>query len=219
MKDPYSATIRVSNTGKTEIKEEDFDTSIRFSSEGARVIAADVVETAKSFPEPHLELMSETSVAVDPALMNPDDWFEIHLLLDGEPVKFDAEARISGASISERASGARRTLLGRLVSDEAVRFFLLGTVIVTATGAFVLFVLTRNMTSVPDLVRLKPEQALFQLQQEGLHLDEQLCIESPSMIGRVVDQHPGPGETIEIGDRVAIVVAKHRCIPRTQSKS
>jgi eukaryotic-like serine/threonine-protein kinase len=61
--------------------------------------------------------------------------------------------------------------------------------------------------AVPNVVGLKEEQATALIEQQGLEADVQRAANADVEKGRVFDQNPNPGNRIQKGDRVTILVS------------
>lgn len=132
---PRTMVIRVLNSGRTEVRPEDYASPITLEVLDAPLMSLDVqggpddpgpVEPTLSFVGPGLE---HAEVALPAMLLNPGDYLDVMLLLDSdEPVAYEVRGRIAGARLLPGEPGARRRAALLVVGDSVISAVLGGRV-------------------------------------------------------------------------------------------
>ncbi|WP_448245802.1 hypothetical protein [Thalassotalea agariperforans] len=96
LKEVFITTIMIANTGKTPIRSNDFESSIKFEIELEKGIMTSKV--SKSFPKelPVNIKTEEGAIIIEPLLLNPNDRFYIELLTETKIAIKKASVRIVG---------------------------------------------------------------------------------------------------------------------------
>ena len=94
--DPYLTVIKITNTGETPIRSEDFESPIKISlGNDINILSKNIVEKS-----PDSLLIKATiinkSLLIDPTLLNPSDSFTIKLITSNNEPDIYVSARISG---------------------------------------------------------------------------------------------------------------------------
>ena len=94
--DPYLTVIKITNTGETPIRSEDFESPIKISlGNDINILSKNIVEKS---PDSLLikATISNKSLLIDPTLLNPSDSFTIKLITSNNEPDIYVSARISG---------------------------------------------------------------------------------------------------------------------------
>ena len=94
--DPYLTVIKITNTGETPIRSEDFESPIKISlGNDINILSKNIVEKS---PDSLLikATISNKSLLIDPTLLNPSDSFTIKLITSNNKPDIYVSARISG---------------------------------------------------------------------------------------------------------------------------
>ncbi|MEA2587417.1 MAG: hypothetical protein QOH66_344 [Actinomycetota bacterium] len=216
LENPYLALIRFSNTGKIEIRPDDFEDRLTIHFQyGARVVAAGVVRTGPEQFVVQAKEADENKVLIDPFMLNHGDWFDLKLLADGS-ADFSPEVKVEGRVAGTHIRNVKEKYRGgaAMATVAAVRrffprplFYLLVGVAMLATLALLSSFLNSTQNVAPNLTHQTIAKAVDILRAKGLHLGQQTLIPSNELPGTVIDQHPGSGDYIEPGGQVSVVVA------------
>jgi hypothetical protein len=213
--DPYLVVVRVANGGKVEIRPDDWEELLSFST-GSEIVDSGVVGTSSKDLRVDINLMETNCVTVDRMLLNPGEWFDIQMFVDGPGGVTEVSARIAGAKL-EPSKKRSRLLRDRIPNLRALPRSPSAIVIlpIVAIVGLTVFVIIGNhyfgvpMTSVPQLTGLPVSKVVEHLHHAKLHLGEETFVPSPGPAGIVVDQHPGAGSRVETGGQVSIVITQH----------
>lgn len=208
---PHVVTVRIANTGKVEIRSEDFAGPLEINlPETTRVITAGVIGSAERV-NPEVAQQREDQVVLFPLLINPGEWFDLQLLTDGSGAgKTMVEGRIAGARLTDLKDRSRRRAMLKAVgrfAEYRVLSGLVASLAVGLTAATLPLALAREV-DVPDLTGRPVAEAVDLLRLNQLHLGDLTTIPSPRPAGTVLDQHPSPGEGVTRGSQVSVVVAE-----------
>ena len=94
---PWLVSTRIQNTGNQAIESRDIESPLRLTFQTSMVVSA---VPRESFPDgiETLVEIEDSTVTFRHQLLNPGEWFSVDLLLDGEPARSRATARITGVS-------------------------------------------------------------------------------------------------------------------------
>jgi hypothetical protein len=97
VRNPRLVVVRFINTGKSEIRRDDFEGALQLSiAEDSKVVSAEVSDYQPKSLSPMVKLSSTHEVEIDPLLLNAGDWVELRLLIDGEKPNPQVNGRIAG---------------------------------------------------------------------------------------------------------------------------
>jgi len=218
LSDPRLLVFRIANSGKIEIRPDDFDQPLHLSvGLDAKVVTAGVVGSQPADLSVKLDKISRSIVALDPVLLNSGDWVDIQLLIDGLALEPTVNGRIAGATIRHRTREAPR--LGRGPTDlipwprgASSGWSIIAVVTVVALVLTTLFTVIfpdqPRQAVVPDLVGKPVSEAPTTLRQAHLHLGGLTLISgSKRPKGTVLDQYPGAGRKVTEDSSVSAVVS------------
>lgn len=107
---PYITQVRLGNTGKIELKADDFDGPVRISFNNSVILqvrnsgrSSEAINPALSKPA------SSKSISFTPTLLNQGEWIEYQLIMDGELETPEIYARVAGHGSASVDSLAQRT--------------------------------------------------------------------------------------------------------------
>jgi serine/threonine-protein kinase len=149
--------------------------------------------------EPGVQTLRE--VVAPKTLMNPGDWIEFELLVEGYGEDLEVHGRVAGAKLKQPAapSPAGRALQRMLTATN------IGVMIVTIC-ALVWWLSAGRWTTVPNVVGLTNEAAIDSIQERNLDVLVQQA-DSSRPAGEVVSQSPAPGKDQIRGTDVIIQVS------------
>lgn len=214
LRHPRVVTVRIANTGKVEAKADDFEKLFRVRSQGRdEIAAAAIVFKAKDEDEPRQlepEEFSAATVAAPKTLLNPGDWLEYRLLLDGDTGPVRVTAHVAGFSFKPGQAFRRR-----------LRFmeFEYGTIVAVIVGlvsVFVFFVVAliqfqvvggNGNVQIPNTVNKALQPAISQLDQADLVVGTVNRVRNPAPSGTVIAQSPVAGKRAPKNTVVTLVVS------------
>jgi hypothetical protein len=212
LSDPYLVVVRIANTGKMEIRPEDWEEPLSLTV-GSEIVDSGIVGTSSRDLKVEVTHVDSRQIRCSKILLNPGEWFDIQMLVDGPGNMSEASARIAGARLEpgkspkppqRRSYKYRRKWWNRYVIVGAVVVFSL------AFEVVVLMNLGNSPTTrVPELVGGSAIQVVPDLHRAKLHLGNERFISSPGPSGTIVDQYPSAGSQVDLGSEVSIVIAKH----------
>jgi hypothetical protein len=94
---PQLVKLRILNTGRREIEGDEYTEPVSVAVQG-EIIEATVTDTspANVYPLGTVKLASKREVQLSPKLLNPEDWIDLQLLVDGEKAHPRVKARFAG---------------------------------------------------------------------------------------------------------------------------
>jgi hypothetical protein len=98
LKDPYLMVVRVANGGKVEIRPEDWVEPFSLQTY-PEIIDSGVVGTSSKDLNVAVEELKTHQVVFSKLLLNPGEWFDIQVLVDGPGGITGVSARIAGATL------------------------------------------------------------------------------------------------------------------------
>lgn len=114
---PYITHVRLGNTGKVELKADDFDKPVSISFDKSILLQVLVSGRSSEDIDPDL-VQTSNSISFTPSLLNPREWIEYQLITDGQRETPTVYARVAGngsASIDSLAQRRKRIELNGLV--------------------------------------------------------------------------------------------------------
>jgi hypothetical protein len=100
---PWLVVWRVANGGATAVEASQVEEPLRLWVEPSRILSAAITHTRPAAFSPSIEEIDSHNITLDRRLINPNDMFEVQMLLDGQPDTYDVRARIAGVSEISRA--------------------------------------------------------------------------------------------------------------------
>lgn len=95
--DPRLTVLKLLNSGRVEIRSDDFEQPIRVvASPKASIVFTEVVRTNPNDLHPIITIVNERTLELKPLLLNAKDWVELQLLVDGDPTPLEFSGRIAG---------------------------------------------------------------------------------------------------------------------------
>jgi hypothetical protein len=95
--DPRLTLLKLLNSGRVEIRSDDFEQPIRVvASPKASIVFTEVVGTNPDDLHPIITIVNERTLELKPLLLNAKDWVELQLLVDGDPTPLELSGRIAG---------------------------------------------------------------------------------------------------------------------------
>ena len=188
VKQPRLVTVRVTNTGKTEIRQADYEKELTLQlGPRARAVASSVLlydSNDDSGQTLEVEAATASTVTAPKTLLNTGDRLEFTVLVDGVVTEPDVHARIAGTKLLRSTDRDRRSWLAKLGGSQNVVGGVFG-----AVAILIVFLGTREssdprMVAVPNLVNLPIEAATDIVRQESLYVgridyvssDHQICL-------------------------------------------
>jgi hypothetical protein len=97
VKDPRLVALKLHNSGRMEIRSDDFEQPVRIVvSPEASVVFTEVVGTNPDRLQPIITIADDKTLELKPLLLNAGDWMELQLLVDGDPTPLELVGRIAG---------------------------------------------------------------------------------------------------------------------------
>jgi PASTA domain len=207
LKRPRVVVIRVTNTGKVEVRGQDFDEPLALNAtDGSEIITATIaVYRGDQSQEVEPAKLSSAEVVAPNVVLNESEWLEFRLLVEGyeKPVRLRGHA--AGFALTSNAprglfstSGELRWMVGK---------FVLPLMIMGAALAFSLVVLNSDKVQVPNVVGKPVEQAVVQINDSGLKLGTVNRVRGSAKAGTVVSQSPAAGTAMAEDSTITLVVS------------
>lgn len=106
---PFITHVRLGNTGKIELKADDFDGPIRISFNSSVILQVRLSGRSSTAINPTvLKDASSKSISFTPTLLNAGEWIEYQLITDGALETPHVHARVAGHGSSDTDSLAQR---------------------------------------------------------------------------------------------------------------
>jgi phosphohistidine swiveling domain-containing protein len=218
LKAPRLVVITVANTGRVEVRADDFDSPLRVKlHEGDELIAETLVLHAKGerMVLSRVDALEKDlhSVCAPGLLLNPGDSLEFRLLVEGNSGTAAVDGRVAGTTLV--AAGPRRIRdRFQLLAREGVggRWAMWGfTVLVLMTGLSSIFSFSSifgDSSTVPNIVGQPVDAATSQITEANLRLGDIVLVESDAPSGAVIAVSPGAGEKLTLQRDVDLVVSR-----------
>lgn len=110
---PWLVSARLENTGNQPIETRDIEKAVRLSFDAGKVLGVEIVQKSQDTIVA-TALQDENDVSIAHGLLNPGDWIDFDIIVDGEPDTPSISARISGVTqptLEILSSGDGRPLL------------------------------------------------------------------------------------------------------------
>ncbi|WP_080582927.1 PASTA domain-containing protein [Amycolatopsis mediterranei] len=213
LSDPRILMIEVRNSGKVEIRPEDFSSPIAVQcTKQDQLISARIQASGHEISP---QTLDNRTVTVPGLLLNPREIILIHLLVNGRGDVL-VDAHVAGASLvadkgertSSRYTGSRRWQYLTAIIAVAMT-----TVIVTA---FAIGIFSRNLPPIgeqilrpmPNVVSRDAADAISELNRLGFTVSQLKQVPGPGKPGSVAVEDPSAGTMAVVGQPVTLSVFK-----------
>lgn len=108
---PAISQVRLGNTGKIELKSDDFDGPVRIGFNSSDILQIRISGRSSDAINPSVSKDTPKSICFTPTLLNPGEWIEYQLIKDGALEAPTVHARVAGhgsASIDSLAQRRKR---------------------------------------------------------------------------------------------------------------
>jgi hypothetical protein len=219
LSDPHLIVVRVANTGKVEVRPEDWEEPLSLTT-SSEIVDSGVVGTSSKDLKVEAAPVESHQIRFGKMLLNQGEWFDVQMLVDGPGNVSEASARIAGARLEQGKSAKPAPAP---VSSKSRRYrrpwwrrpVILGTVLilylVIIIGAVFAVppIFNKPTVRVPKLIGVSTSQVVQDLRRANLHLGNERFIASLEPAGTIIDQYPGAGSEVDPGSEVSIVIATH----------
>ncbi|WP_455837051.1 PASTA domain-containing protein [Pseudarthrobacter siccitolerans] len=223
LKAPRLVVVTVANTGRVEVREDDFDRPLRIKlHKDDELIAETLVLHAKG----ERTVVSQVdalekdlhSVSAPGLLFNPGDSLEFRLLVEGNSGKAVVDGRVAGTTLA--AAGPRRRRIRdriRLSAREgaglrwatmAVSVLVVLMTIFVSASAFSVNNIFGEPETVPNIIGQPVDAATRQITEANLRLGNVVLVESDAPSGTVIAVSPGVDEEVTSLRDIDLVVSQ-----------
>jgi len=217
--DPMSSVIRIENSGKVEIKADDYVEPLILDLGASKVLAL----SATTGPKPwdfKLDMVvagiapAKSELRLPPALFNEGDYVDLQILSDQrQPLQASLGGRLAGTKLIE---GPPKAALRSLFSRKPRASFLSETTVAATIGAagviiatvVTVFAAPGDRAAVPNVREQPVSDAIELLNEEGFHVGDINRVPSTEPAGTVLDQSPAAPTKADTDEGVNLVIAE-----------
>ncbi len=211
---PVTSVVRIENSGKVEIEEEDHKETLSLDFGAVQVLSVSAVTGPQQWKFDLSAVVTErepgnVSIRLPATLFNPGDYVDVQVLTDGKtPVGPVLRGRLKGTTLL--AGTPRPNLRAAAVRMSRVELMGLLAVLLTVVAAVlgaVTSIAASRASEVPEVRNVSVGEAVQRLNKAGFHVRTVNKVPSTQPPGTVLDQSPAPFER-SANTAVSLVVAE-----------
>jgi hypothetical protein len=205
LKRPRVVVVRVTNTGKVEVRDNDFDEPLAVSATGNAEIIAATIALRRKGAESSLEIeptsLGATEVVAPKVVLNEGEWLEFRLLVEGDREAINLRGHAAGFSLTPYSPRSRGFTSYQWSSILAV-LLVVSTIVLGLITPF-----EKETIAVPNVVGKPIQQAVTQINDAGLKLGTVNHVRSSAEASSVISESPAAGKEVTKDTTITLVVS------------